>query len=195
LLRQGAIVTGYDILDGLDVCDYDRLEYIASSSGAEIIYHLAAQSQVLVANDYPRHAIDTNIRGTLNVLNVARNLKTVQKTVIASTDKVYGEVGAVRDAVNESGAFLAKNPYDVSKACADMLANMYIDLYGMNVSISRSCNIYGYGDNNYTRLILKPFRLCWLAKRRSSTVTANRRVNLCISMIALMDMYDLVTRR
>lgn len=155
LLRQGAIVTGYDILDGLDVCDYDRLEYIASSSGAEIIYHLAAQSQVLVANDYPRHAIDTNIRGTLNVLNVARNLKTVQKTVIASTDKVYGEVGAVRDAVNESGAFLAKNPYDVSKACADMLANMYIDLYGMNVSISRSCNIYGYGDNNYTRLIPK----------------------------------------
>ena len=158
LLRQGVIVTGYDILDGLDVCDYDRLEHIASSSGAEIIYHLAAQSQVLVANEYPRHAIDTNIRGTLNVLEVARKLSTLQQLVIASSDKVYGEVDIARDAVNESGAFLAKNPYDVSKACADMLANMYIDLYKMPIAISRSCNIYGYGDNNYTRLIPKTVR-------------------------------------
>ncbi len=155
LRNAGAIITEYDIRNGLDVRDYDTLEHIASSAGIEIVYHLAAQSQVLVANDYPRLALDTNIRGTWNVLEVSRRLSTIQQVVVASSDKVYGDVTS---AVNEAGAFLARNPYDVSKACADTMANMYIDLYKMPVCISRSCNIYGYGDNNYTRLIPKTIR-------------------------------------
>ncbi len=152
LRTQGAIVTEFDLKNGLDVRDMYTLEHIASSSGAEIIYHLAAQSQVLVANDYPLDCFETNTRGTWNVLEVARRLATLQQLVIASSDKVYG---SVTSAVDEAGAFLARNPYDVSKACADTLANMYIDLYKMPIAISRSCNIYGYGDNNFTRLIPK----------------------------------------
>lgn len=152
LRRNGAIVTEYDLKNGLDVRDLYILEHIASSSGVEIIFHLAAQSQVLVANDYPLDCFETNTRGTWNILEVARRLPTLKQLVIASSDKVYGDVTA---AVGEDGAFLARNPYDVSKACADTLANMYIDLYKMPIAISRSCNIYGYGDNNFTRLIPK----------------------------------------
>lgn len=162
LRSQGAIVTEYDLKHGLDVRDLYTLEHIASSAGVEIIYHLAAQSQVLVANDYPLDCFETNTRGTWNVLEVSRRLPTLQQLVIASSDKVYG---SVTSAVDEAGVFLARNPYDVSKACADNLANMYIDLYKMPIAVSRSCNIYGAGDENYTRLIPKTIRAVLAGKQ------------------------------
>lgn len=155
LEHKGAIVTRYDIKQGLDVRDFDTLSHIATSAGVEVIYHLAAQSQVLVANEYPRYCFNTNINGTVNVLEMARRLSTLQQVVIASSDKVYGEA---KTAVGEDAAFLARNPYDVSKACADKIAAMYADMFGLPVAISRSCNIYGYGDMNYTRLVPKTIR-------------------------------------
>lgn len=155
LVHHGAVVIPYDILGGLDVLNIQALNFICASKGIEIIYHLAAQSQVLVAEDYPYSAIHTNITGTLNVLEVARGSDTIERVIVASSDKVYGEATFP---CTEGTVMLAKSPYDVGKMCADKLCHLYWEHYGVNVIISRSCNIYGSGDTNYTRLIPSTIR-------------------------------------
>ena len=83
--------------------------------------------------------------------------------VVASTDKAYGESG--RLPYTEEHPLAAAHPYDVSKACADMLCSSYYKTYGLAVGVTRCGNIFGAGDLNFNRIIPGTIRSVLQKKR------------------------------
>lgn len=117
----------------------------------DTIFHLAAQSQVTVANRAPISTFKSNIEGTWQVLDAARQLPTVERVVVASSDKAYGSHADLP--YTEETDLRGSYPYDVSKACTDLLARSYWVTYQVPVAILRCANVYGPGDLNWARLI------------------------------------------
>jgi CDP-glucose 4,6-dehydratase len=117
----------------------------------DTVFHLAAQAMVIPANREPVSTFESNIQGTWTVLEACRLSPLVGRVVVASSDKAYGAQPSLP--YTETMPLLATNPYDVSKACADMLARSYHRVYDLPVVVSRCANIYGGGDTNYSRLV------------------------------------------
>ncbi|MFH1257933.1 MAG: GDP-mannose 4,6-dehydratase, partial [Candidatus Micrarchaeota archaeon] len=133
--------------------DYSLLRRIMSDYEAQNVFHFAAQSQVLTALENPRSTFEANIAGTWNILEAARNSKTIESVVCSSSDKAYG----ISDKLpyTEDMALKGEFPYEVSKSCADLIAHAYFKTYSLPVSIARCGNTYGGGDLNFKRLIPK----------------------------------------
>jgi len=115
------------------------------------VLHLAAQTTVTVANRNPVSTLDSNIRGTWALLEACRRSPTVRQIVVASSDKAYGDQDVLP--YTEKTPVQGRNPYDVSKSCGDLIAQMYAKTYGLPVSITRCGNFYGGGDLNWNRLV------------------------------------------
>ena len=139
-----------------DLRDQDLLTRAVAEYEIQTVIHLAAQSIVGVANREPTNTLDVNIRGTWSLLEACRRSPLVSGVVIASTDKVYGDVDQLP--YTEDMPYLAKYPHDVSKACAELVARTYVDTYQLNVVVTRLPNIYGGGDLNWNRII--PGAIC-----------------------------------
>ena len=135
-----------------DVTDQALLERMFSEYGAISAFHLAAQSQVGVANSSPTGTFETNVRGTWTVLEAVRRTSTVQQVIVASSDKAYGDLGSERP-YDEASPLRAVNPYDVSKACADLIATTYAECFSLAVAITRCGNLFGPADLNWARLV------------------------------------------
>jgi CDP-glucose 4,6-dehydratase len=133
------------------VTDYALLERALAEYEVEAIFHLAAQTIVIIANRNPLSTFETNIKGTWLLLEAARRASTVKRVLVASSDKAYGP--QKRLPYTEDASLLACHPYDVSKACADMLAHTYAATYGLPVAITRCANMYGGGDLNWNRIV------------------------------------------
>ncbi len=118
--------------------------------GCGTVLHLAAQTQVGVAADRPVETFEANLAGTWTVLEACRTVG-VERVVVASSDKVYG--AAAELPIVEDAPLLAREPYEVSKAGADMLARSYAAAYDLPVGLLRFANVYGPGDPNAARLI------------------------------------------
>ncbi len=134
-----------------DIVDYNSVRRIFNEYEIDTCLHVAAQPIVTIANRNPIPTFKTNIEGTWNILEVARKCETLERLVITSTDKVYGEPSELP--ITEEHPLNASYPYDASKACADMLARTYSVTYGLPIGITRCCNIYGGGDLNFSRII------------------------------------------
>ena len=132
-----------------DVLDLQLIERTIAEYEIECVYHLAAQVQTTVAFDNPRHTLETNIMGTVNVLEACRRQR-VERVIVASTDKAYGEH---TQRCSESFALEGRGPYEASKSCLDMIAQSYAAMYGMSVGITRCANLYGPGHTNWSTLI------------------------------------------
>jgi len=119
---------------------------------AEIVFHLGAQTIVGAALRDPLECFESNIRGTYHILEAARRLGgVVASTVIASSDKAYGDSEVLP--YTEDLPLQGRHPYDVSKSCADLLAQTYAYCYEANAVIARCGNIYGPGDLNWSRIV------------------------------------------
>lgn len=118
---------------------------------AATVFHLAAQSQVEVANANPVSTFESNIAGTWSVLEAARRSPRVGQVVVASSDKAYGEQPVLP--YTEDMPLLATNPYDASKACADIVARSYASAFAVPVAVTRCGNFFGPGDTNWDRLV------------------------------------------
>lgn len=130
----------------------DRLvERALAEYEIQTVFHLAAQTIVGVANQSPLSTFESNIQGTWSVLEAARRCGSRPQVVVASSDKAYGE--HERLPYTEDAPLQAKHPYDVSKACADMLALTYAHTYGLSVSVTRCGNFFGPGDLNFNRIV------------------------------------------
>jgi CDP-glucose 4,6-dehydratase len=140
-----------------DVCDQEFMERVLAESEVSTLLHLAAQTQVGVANANPISSFDSNIRGTWATLEAVRRSSSVGETVVASSDKAYGTQAILP--YHEGMALQAVHPYDVSKAAADMIATSYAHSFGLNLAITRCGNFYGPGDTNWERLIPGTIRL------------------------------------
>ena len=118
----------------------------------ETVFHLGAQAIVGTANRFPLPTFETNIRGTYNLLEACRlHSDSVKSVVIASSDKAYGEQTELP--YTEDSPLAAIHPYDVSKACADLIAQSYFRTYDMPVGIVRCGNVYGGCDLNWSRIV------------------------------------------
>lgn len=107
----------------------------------DTIVNFAAESHVDRSIENPDTFVQTNVEGTMALLDVAREAG-LSKFIQISTDEVYGALGKTGDFTEES-PLQPNSPYSASKASADMLARAYFETYGLNVSITRSSNNYG----------------------------------------------------
>lgn len=144
LLDQVKVVRG-------DVCDQSTLERVLGEYEIDTVIHLAAQTIVGIANRNPVSTFETNIRGTWSLLEACRRSPNVKQIVVASSDKAYGEHDELP--YNENAPLRGTHPYDVSKSCADLIAQAYAKTYDLPVAITRCGNLYGGGDLNWNRIV------------------------------------------
>jgi len=134
-----------------DVADQATVERLLGDYEVRTTFHLAAQSQVGVANRNPVATFESNVAGTWAVLEACRRSPRVEQIITASSDKAYGAQPMLP--YDEGMPLLAINPYDVSKACADLVSQSYQRTYGVPVCVTRCGNFFGPGDRNWERLV------------------------------------------
>lgn len=134
-----------------DVEDALIVERMLAEYEVRTVFHLAAQSQVGVANRDPASTWSANIMGTATVLEASRRASTVEQIVTASSDKAYGTQPDLP--YDEEMPLLAQNPYDVSKACSDLIATSYALTFDLPVCVTRCGNFFGPGDLNWRRVV------------------------------------------
>ncbi len=144
LLDQVKVVRG-------DVRDQALLERVLGEYEIDTVIHLAAQTTVPVANRNSVSTLETNIAGTWALLEACRRSPLIRQVVVASSDKAYGEQPELP--YREEMPLQGRNPYDVSKSCMDLIAQMYAHTYQVPVVISRCGNFYGGGDLNWNRIV------------------------------------------
>ena len=175
LTNAGAIVTGYslnppttpnlfeiskietDINHNIgDVKDLKKLQKIFNKAKPEIVFHLAAQPLVIEGYNNPVNTYETNILGTLNILECIRKSDTVKSFVNVTTDKVYKnkEIDA---GYKEDDELNGLDPYSNSKSCSELITSSYKNsfFHNNNVRIStvRAGNVIGGGDFADNRII------------------------------------------
>ena len=132
-----------DIRDNLDVFAGDIRDphgVKTAMKGCESVLHLAALIAIPYSYHSPDTYIDTNIKGTLNVLQAARELS-VKRVVHTSTSEVYGSARFVP--ITEEHPLQGQSPYSATKIAADQLAYSFYASFGLPVTIARPFNTYG----------------------------------------------------
>ena len=145
------------------VQDQALMERVLGEYEVQTVMHLAAQTIVGVANRNPVSTFETNIAGTWSLLEATRRSPTVKQFVLASSDKAYGDQPVLP--YTEDAPLQGQHPYDVSKSCADLIAQAYAVSYGTPVVITRCGNFYGGGDLNWNRIIPGTIRSILRGKR------------------------------
>ncbi len=134
-----------------DLKDPIKMADILSKYEITSIFHLGAQPIVTTALFNPKETLETNIMGTINILEASRLYSKVKEIVVVSSDKAYGPCETMP--YKEEERLQGKAPYDVSKSCADLIAQMYAKVYNLPVTISRCANVFGPGDLNWNRIV------------------------------------------
>jgi CDP-glucose 4,6-dehydratase len=138
-----------------DLLDYESLLRLLNEHEVDTVFHLAAQTIVGTANRSPLSTFETNIHGTYNLLEACRAVGVVgdpvEAVVVASSDKAYGDHEQLP--YREDFALQPRYPYDVSKACTDLIARSYASTYDLPVAVTRLANVYGGGDLNWSRIV------------------------------------------
>ncbi len=173
LLQAGAEVTGYSLepptepnlftlaklapkmnsVTG-DVRDFEHLRSVFNEVQPEIVFHLAAQPIVRESYENPLYTYETNVMGTVNVLECIRLTPCVRSAVIVTTDKVYQNC-EWEWGYRENDPLNGYDPYSNSKSCADLAVGTYRRCFLQNVPVSavRAGNVIGGGDYAKDRLI------------------------------------------
>ena len=116
------------------------------------VFHLGAQTIVGTAARSALSTFESNIRGTWTLLEACRMCASrMQRVIVASSDKAYGAHD--RLPYTEDTPLIGRFPYDVSKSCADLIAQSYFHTYRLPVAVTRCGNLFGGGDLNFNRLI------------------------------------------
>ncbi len=141
------------IFEKADICDIAELAVIFEKYAPTHIIHFAAESHVDQSITNPSLCIKTNVDGTNNLLQLARDYK-ISRFHLISTDEIYGSLGKNDPSRNEKSPYNPRNPYSASKASAELLFRSYQETYGLSGVITRSSNNYGPNQDN-TKLIPK----------------------------------------
>lgn len=134
----------------LDIRDKKDVAIYFSKNKIDYIFHLAAEPIVEKAFDNPYSTFDTNIMGTVNILEEVRKNKKIKGVIVASSDKAYGKTDKP---YAESSPLQGDHPYDVSKSAADLISQTYCKTYSSPVVVTRFGNVYGEGDLHLNRII------------------------------------------
>ena len=131
-----------------DVRDHDGLVAEVHAAQPSLVFHLAAQALVLRAYEEPRDTFETNVMGTVNVLDAARACPSVRAVVVVTSDKVYENPETGR-AFRETDRLGGLDPYAASKGCAELVTAAYRESFfadGAAVASVRAGNVIGGGD-------------------------------------------------
>ena len=162
LIRTG-LVNRTSVVSGA-IEHYATLERALVEYEIDTVFHLAARTIVGAALRSPLATFEANIRGTYNLLEACRRQSDqVERVVVASSDKAYGSSDVLP--YTEQMPPLGRFPYDVSKSCADLIAQSYYHSYGVPVAIARCGNIYGGGDLNWSRVVPGTIRSLFFGER------------------------------
>ena len=126
-----------------DIRRFDALT--AAVRGCDVVFHLAAQSNVMGAVTDPDYSITTNVLGTFNVLRSAAEAR-VPRVVFTSSREVYGDSRSLP--VSEEEPLLAKNAYGASKVAGEAYCRTFAATHGLQVDVVRLANVYGPGDSD-----------------------------------------------
>ncbi len=175
LAEAGADVTGYSLepptspslysISGLeqrinsvigDVRDFDKLRAVFEDIQPEIVFHLAAQPIVRDSYKYPRYTYETNVMGTVNIMECARLFPCVKSLLNVTTDKVY-QNNEWCWGYRENEPLDGFDPYSNSKSCSELVTHCYKNSFFTNgstaVSTARAGNVIGGGDFANDRII------------------------------------------
>jgi len=157
-----------------DLKDYRKIADILSKYEITSVFHLGAQPIVTTALLNPLETLESNIMGTVNVLESARLYSKVNEIVFVSSDKAYGP--CERIPYKEDDRLHGKAPYDVSKSCADLISQVYAnqDVYDMPITIARCANTFGPGDLNVSRIV--PGTLEAIIKNKPLKIRSNGKL-------------------
>lgn len=134
-----------------DLKDFTKISDILTKYEITNIFHLGAQPIVTTALKNPKETLESNIMGTVNILEASRLFSKIDGIVVVSSDKAYGS--CERLPYTETERLQGRAPYDVSKSCADLIAQMYAKTYSMPVTVARCANVFGPGDWNMSRIV------------------------------------------
>jgi len=155
-LIRGGLISELDIYFG-DLSHYEAVSKAIIKSDPQVIFHLGAQTLVGQGILDPRGTFESNIQGTWNILDAAKQYApNLESLVVASSDKAYGT--STKLPYDESFSLHGDGPYDVSKSCTDLLSQSYGKTFSIPISIARCGNIYGPGDTNWSRIVPGTFR-------------------------------------
>jgi CDP-glucose 4,6-dehydratase len=149
-LVRGHLMDRVKVVRG-DVRDQDLLERTLGEYEIDTVFHLAAQTIVSIANRNPISTFETNVQGTWALLEACRHSPMVKQVIVASSDKAYGDCEILP--YSENTPLAGRHPYDVSKSCADLIAQAYFTTYKLPVIVTRCGNFYGGGDLNWNRIV------------------------------------------
>lgn len=139
-----------------DVADLGKLQDAMRKADPEIIIHMAAQPLVRKSYENPVHTYQTNIMGTVNVLEAARSCSSVRVLLNVTTDKCY-ENQNWHWGYRENEPLGGHDPYSSSKACAELITAAYrssfLEKQGLHVATARAGNVIGGGDWAEERLV------------------------------------------
>jgi CDP-glucose 4,6-dehydratase len=145
-----------DSLTG-DIRDFDAVATAMASAQPELVIHMAAQSLVRRSHAEPRETYETNIMGTVNVLDAVRSTESVRAAIVVTSDKCYSnrewEWG-----YREDEPMGGHDPYSSSKGCAELVtaayrSSFFSDPDGPRIASARAGNVIGGGDWAQDRLI------------------------------------------
>ena len=139
------------VVKKVDIRNKKALTNLFKKYKFDYCYHLAAISQVLTSNQSPEETYEINVFGTINLLESAKLYRPKIKFIFSSSDKAYGS--SKKLPYKEDFPLNGLNPYDASKACADIISRSYAKAFNLQVCVTRFVNIYGPGDVNWDRII------------------------------------------
>ena len=167
LSKKSTVVIG-------DLKNYRKIADILSKYEITSVFHLGAQPIVTTALINPLETLESNIMGTVHILEAARLYSKVGEIVFVSSDKAYGPCDSMP--YQESERLEGKAPYDVSKSCADLISQVYAnpDVYDMPITIARCANVFGHGDLNMSRIV--PGTLEAIIKNKPLKIRSNGKL-------------------
>ena len=137
----------------IDIRKSDEVKSALSQVNPDVVFHMAAQPLVRESYADPRYTFETNVMGTLSLLEAVSNTPSVKAHVVVTTDKVYRNINQVAGYV-ESDPLGGFDPYSSSKAMADLLTQSWISSFpGTPTTIVRAGNVIGGGDVSKDRLM------------------------------------------
>lgn len=139
-----------------DIRDYGALKKVFDSAKPEIVFHLAAQPIVLESYRRPLDTYETNVMGTVNLLECIRHTDSVRSVLNVTTDKVYKN-NEWAWGYRENEPLDGFDPYSNSKSCSELVTHSYVSSFfcdsGVAVSTARAGNVIGGGDFSANRII------------------------------------------
>lgn len=130
----------------LDIMDKDAIVALLFEIRPDFIFHLAAQSSVGLAWKNPGLTVDVNIKGSINVMDAIRELFYKPRVLLIGSGEEYGHIAPGESPITETNALRPGNIYAATKACQNMIGNIYSKAYDMELMMVRAFNHIGPGQ-------------------------------------------------